>query len=65
MPTSTKEDIKTAMDAVLRLYDLREEYARAKAELNRLEDEMEHMKSYAWSVLNNIEQGMEKKGEPK
>ena len=50
-----QEQIGEAMDAVTRLYDLRETYARTKEELNRIEHEMHDLHQKVWSTFRQIQ----------
>ena len=48
----THDEYNDAMDAVVRLFELRENYAKAKCELDRIESEMDMLKRRAWGVLH-------------
>lgn len=50
-----QEQLDEAMDAVTRLYDLRETYARTKEELNRIEREMHDLHRKVWSTIRQIQ----------
>ena len=60
MPTTPKpglptaQDIQEAMSDLTRLYDMREEYARAKKEIECLESSMSRLHMKVWSVLNKL-----------
>lgn len=60
MPTTPKpgwptaHDIQEAMSDLTRLYDMREEYARAKKEIDCLESSMSRLHKKVWSVLNAL-----------
>ena len=65
----THDEYNDAMDAVVRLFDLRENYAKAKCELDRIESEMDMLRLRAWSVLHCARNGdaaaTKSEGEPK
>ena len=55
MPTS--QELEEAMEAVTRLFEMRENYAKAKAELDRLEREMDDLHKKVWHTLYRTKTG--------
>ena len=53
----THDEYNDAMDAVVRLFELRENYAKAKRELDRIESEMDMLQRRAGSVLHRAQTG--------
>ena len=51
----THDELKDAMDAVNRLYDLRETYVRVKTEMERLETEMFGPQQKVWHTLYRVQ----------
>ena len=61
----THDELKDAMDAVTRLYDLRETYARARTELDRLEREMNGLQKKVWHTLYRVQKAEADESEAK
>lgn len=53
--TPTHDELQDAMDAVSRLYDLRETYARVKTEMDRLETEMFNLQKKVSHTLYRVQ----------
>lgn len=51
----THDELQDAMDAVSRLYDLRETYMKVKTEMNRLETEMFGLQQKVWHTLYRVQ----------